>query len=76
MCEHCNHTTIENKKSRFEDLTSKKFGYLTVLHRVENHRNGRIMWLCECECGNTRKVTSHDLKDGTVKHCGCKRIKY
>ena len=76
VCEHCNHTTIENKKSRFEDLTGKKFGYLTVLHRVENHRNGRIMWLCECECGNTRKVTSHDLKDGTVKHCGCKRIKY
>lgn len=53
-----------------EDLTGRRFGRLTVLHRVEN-RNGRVCWACRCDCGTMHVVTAHDLKEGRVKSCGC-----
>lgn len=60
---------------KIDDLTGLKFGKLTVLY--ENGRyvspNGkkRVLWLCMCECGNTKTAMGHDLKNGRVKSCGC-----
>lgn len=61
------------KDVRMHDLTDREFGMLTVLH--ENGRNERmaIMWLCQCECGGQRTVTSRGLMTGEVSHCGCMR---
>ena len=60
-----------------EDLTGKKFNYLTVIRRATEEEwprgTGRhAKWLCRCECGNTRFVDSSDLKNGTAVSCGCK----
>ena len=57
--------------SKFIDLTGRKFGELTVVRRVENHRSGQAMWLCACSCGGEHKVTSHNLTCGDVRTCGC-----
>lgn len=56
-----------------EDLTGRIFGDLKVLYRVENHRNGRTQWMCECTCKNNVLVTAHELKAGKTKSCGCYR---
>lgn len=56
-----------------EDLTGQRFGKLVALHREES-RNGRTKWLCRCDCGNTCVVSSHELKAGKTKSCGCHRI--
>lgn len=56
-----------------EDLTGRIFGDLTVLYRVENHRNGRTQWMCKCICKNQVVVTAHELKAGKTKSCGCYR---
>ena len=58
--------------SNFEDLTGKKYNMLTVVERAENSKSGRARWRCLCDCGNYTVVTSSNLKNGSVKSCGCK----
>ena len=53
------------------DLLGRKFGRLTVVKDVgliDKYSNG---WLCECECGNKKRVRSRDLLKGATKSCGC-----
>ena len=57
--------------AKFEDLTNKKFGNLTVLRRVENSKHGKTQWLCQCSCGNLTKVVGSFLRNGRTKSCGC-----
>lgn len=56
------------------DLTGQKYGHLTVIEQA-GRKNGRIAWLCECECGNKTIVTSNALRTGNTKSCGCS-LKY
>lgn len=51
---------------RREDMTGKKFNRLTAIEYIGNRT-----WLCRCDCGNTVKVKSYDLKNGRTKSCGC-----
>lgn len=52
------------------NLIGQQFGRLTVIRRVEN-QNGKICWLCQCECGNTKIVTREHFRRGGTKSCGC-----
>lgn len=56
--------------SKFEDLTGQKFNRWAVL---EYRFNGRSAWLCRCECGTERVVTSKLLKNGESTSCGCRK---
>lgn len=51
------------------DLAGKRFGRLTAIRIVT--RKPKIMWLCACECGNTKEVHAPLLAKGAVKSCGC-----
>lgn len=53
------------------DLTSQRFGRLTVVKRVENSASGGIQWLCTCDCGNKAIVMSGNLLNGHTQSCGC-----
>ena len=57
-----------------DDILNKTFGRLKVLCKdgVDNHR--RIMYQCECECGNVTRVSGTRLRNGRVKSCGCYRL--
>ena len=35
------------------DLTGQRFGKLTVLKKAPS-RNGKVYWLCQCDCGNIK----------------------
>lgn len=52
------------------DLTSQKFGRLTVLRRAPSGKKG-ARWLCVCECGKEHTVATGNLKTGAVRSCGC-----
>lgn len=58
------------------DITGKRFGKLTVI-KISRHKNmkdgKRILWLCECDCGNFSEVLTYSLKSGNTKSCGCKK---
>ena len=59
------------------DLKDKRVGKLKVIRLCtiderpsKSHGN---YWLCECDCGNLRKVKASDLVSGKSTSCGCKR---
>ena len=47
------------------------YGYLTVISRAENNKEGRAQWLCRCKCGNELIVLGKHLRSGNTKSCGC-----
>ena len=53
------------------EMIGRKFHRLTVLKEAERARNGKVMWLCSCECGNKVVVRGDHLRGGRIKSCGC-----
>ena len=53
------------------DLTGKRFGKLTVLKKLDKVKNNSRLWLCKCDCGKTKEVTTRDLNNHRVASCGC-----
>lgn len=58
-----------------QEFIGKKFNSLTVLRPSEKRVNGKIMWECQCDCGNITLVSTSNLTSGQVKSCGCARYK-
>lgn len=50
-----------------KDETGNKFSKLTVIERC----NGKDLWKCLCDCGNTVSVKGNSLRTGKTKSCGC-----
>jgi hypothetical protein len=64
-------TTYRMVRSNIKDITGQRFGRLVVL-RDTGERSGRsVLWFCACDCGNTTKVQTGDLKTGRTRSCGC-----
>lgn len=53
-----------------KDKTGNRYGKLVVteLHSI---RNGLSFWTCKCDCGNTKVVSTGNLRKGQNKSCGC-----
>ena len=63
-----------NMRFRGADLTGKRFGRLIVIGRdTDNRSKHDHYWLCKCDCGNMKSVTTGHLTAGTVTSCGCLR---
>lgn len=48
-----------------------RYGYLTVINRAKNDKEGHAQWLCKCDCGNEIIVRGKSLRSGNTKSCGC-----
>ena len=62
---------------KFIDLTGRRFGMWTVVKRSDSpvkENNHCTMWLCRCDCGTERDVSSSSLRAGSSKSCGCTRF--
>lgn len=55
-----------------ENLVGRKFGRLLVLEEYGRSDKGDRLWLCKCECGNSKISSTSSLNRG-VKSCGCIR---
>jgi hypothetical protein len=53
------------------DLTSKRFGKLVAQYPIAERRRGRVVWHCQCDCGNTIDATVTELNRGDTTSCGC-----
>lgn len=62
---------IEQEDRRGLLKTGDIFGKLKLIETIGKSKNNTFYWKCICECGNTTKVTTSDLKIGKVKSCGC-----
>lgn len=57
--------------NRIEDLTGQVFGKLTVIGKDHNRdKNGRVQWVCECECGNIVSKCRYSLITHNTQSCG------
>ena len=54
-----------------KDLIGQKFGRLTPNKMIGLHKGRSCIWLCQCDCGNEKIVSSNSLVQGNVKSCGC-----
>lgn len=50
-----------------QNLTGQVFSRLTVADYEDGH------WNCQCSCGASKKVKTHDLVAGKIQSCGCLR---
>ena len=64
----CMSEEIRSEK-RIVDITGKRFGRLVVRERINSERKG-VWWICDCDCGGTKILTS-SLLGGNVNSCGC-----
>lgn len=55
------------------DLTGQRFGKLTVLKEAGRTPRKAVVWLCQCDCGNTKEIRAASLKDGSTTSCGCRQ---
>jgi hypothetical protein len=62
-------------KGKKVNLLGNRYGKLTVTAFVRfDPRRGSI-WLCQCDCGNTKEYLNSILHVGDAKSCGCSREK-
>lgn len=52
------------------DLTGCIFEKLVVMKRSKSDK-AQVFWECECECGETRIISTGELRSGRRKSCGC-----
>lgn len=57
---------------RLIDLTGQKFDLLTVMRMAGKNEWGKILWLCNCDCGKEKTIIGASLKNGRTQSCGCK----
>lgn len=58
-------------KNRFRDLSNQKFNDITAIRPVGIKKNGGMLWLCKCYCGNYFIIRGSSLTSGHTKSCGC-----
>ena len=58
-------------RKKYVNLTGKKFGHLTALHRSQVREDRFWRWECKCDCGGSINVSTKKLQRGTITNCGC-----
>jgi hypothetical protein len=67
---------IPQEKRTKEIKAGDVFKYLTAINVHSKDKNGILIWLCSCVCGNITKVRTTQLKSGRIVSCGCYRKRY
>jgi|CXWL01.1.fsa_nt_gi hypothetical protein len=53
-----------------------KFGNLTILGLIDERRNEKVVYKCQCICGTITNVVVDNLRSGNTKSCGCGRSQF
>ncbi|RUT38706.1 AP2 domain-containing protein [Paenibacillus anaericanus] len=69
-CLHRDYLTDRHAKTD-TDISGKRFGKLVALYKVKVENKKSIMWLCQCDCGQTIPIPASEMKKGKIRSCGC-----
>ncbi len=58
------------------NLEGQRFGKLIVLKPDGRDSSGHYLWLCVCDCGNTKTISGDSLRRGYTTSCGCINYKH
>lgn len=50
-----------------------RYGKLLVVEEAGRDKDGRVLWKCQCDCGNTKITLGKTLRAGLCQSCGCIR---
>lgn len=53
------------------DLTNQKFGKLLVIEKHHVKKNIGVFYLCKCDCGTEKIISSNHLQTKQTTSCGC-----
>ncbi len=53
------------------NLAMQSFGMLIAIKPMGVDKHGRILWLCQCDCGKRTIARGSHLKNGNTQSCGC-----
>lgn len=54
------------------NMIGRKFGKLAVLEELQKRdKFGKIVYKCQCDCGNICNVIGSHLRTGNTRSCGC-----
>ena len=57
-----------------KDIGGRRYGKLVAIKPTGGTKNGSKIWLCQCDCGNTKTTTVRMLNSGKTSSCGCYKI--
>lgn len=66
----CLHNELVGNQFRIDE-TGNTYGLLTVIKYAGSTPKQDALWLCKCQCGNTKIVNGRDLRNGHTSSCGC-----
>ena len=52
-----------------------QFNDLIPIEFLGRDKRSNVLFLCKCRCGKTTKVRGNDLRQNTIKSCGCRNHK-
>lgn len=70
-CKNC--ASLKYWDNKLQDLTGYHFGKFTVIKQVEKPqhiKNRGRYWLCKCDCGNERIISTKDINRKLYISCG------
>lgn len=57
---------------KLPDFTNKRFNRLVAVKKLdERSKDGKVCYLCKCDCGNEVVVEATRLNSGNTSSCGC-----
>jgi hypothetical protein len=56
------------------DITNQRFGRLITIKIVGKTNCLHTLWLCRCDCGTEKAVSSNKLRRGDTVSCGCGKL--
>jgi hypothetical protein len=62
------------RQNNIENIIGKRFGKLIVIKHIGLTKQRGNIFLCKCDCGNTRKTNLGELNRGNATHCGCENF--
>lgn len=66
-------TVARRQKRSTKSIAGHRFGRLVARERVGSDNYGNSLWSCQCDCGKIKEISSHNLKAGRTRSCGCLR---
>lgn len=64
--------STQKRANNFLDLTGQKFNRLLVLSLSDLRDScGKLTWYCQCDCGQSCRVSGSCLRRGQTQSCGC-----
>lgn len=60
-----------------KDEVGNRYGKLTIIKKDESRKtiDGKVCWICQCDCGNIISTDGGTLRKGNVNSCGCIKSK-